>query len=329
MIHHWLHTIERTVLNNTNVSDKQIGHRMASIPDKPYIEDYPIAFIFQNMPLNFHFRKAFDQLNDHFSTKFIDLGHLRNKDIKSITNLLKDLSQSHRIVFVGGDINVSNAIINTFRSKTTTQRHCLISDVVTDNDAEQNTYLGLQRHLNALPTLKNLDDTMALSLGQIKANPAKVEPMLRNAQHLSLNLNALDHTCLPQAAKNLTGLSIYEICQIFKYVGSTSTKTIHIQTNEFKAPEIAELCSLLTWYFLEGAETAMQEDVYDKSNKEYVVYIDSLDADLTFIQGKKTGKWWFKNPGQNESGEYIPCSFEDYETVCQNDIPNKFLAYFD
>ncbi len=329
MIHHWLHTIERDVLNNTNVLEGQIGHRLFSIPDKPYIEDYPIAFIFKNMPMNFHFRKAFDQLQDHFSIKFIDLGHLRNNDIQSITNLLKDLGQSHRIMFIGGDLEVSNEIINTFRSKTATQRHCLISDVVSANDAEQTSFLGLQRHLNNTSSLSMLDDTKALSLGQIKSNPEKVEPMIRNAQHVSLNLDSLDHTCLRNTAKNLTGLSIYNICQMFKYVGAAQTKTIHIQTNDMKAPDVAELCALLSWYFLEGAETAMQEDVHDKSNKSYVVYIDSLDTDITFIQGKKTGKWWLKNPGNNDSGEYIPCSYEDYETVCQNDIPNKFLAYFD
>lgn len=330
MIHHWLHTIERNVLNSTNVSEGQIGHRLFSIPDKPYIEDYPIAFIFKNMPLNFHFRQSFDQLQDHFNTKFIDLGHLRNNDINSVTNLLKDISKSHRIIFIGGDMEVSNAILNTFRSNTSTQRHCYISDLVATNDAERNTYLGLQRHLNNKESLSKLDDTKALSLGQIKSSPEKVEPMIRNAHHISLNLNALDHTCLRNTAKNLTGLSIFEICQMFKSIGSVqSIQTIHLQTNEMKAPDVADLCALLCWYFLEGAEHAMLEDVHDQTNKSYIVYIESLDTDITFIQGNKTGKWWLKNPGTIESGEYIPCSYEDYQTVCQNDIPNKFLAYFE
>ncbi len=329
MIQHWLHQIDKQVLLQ-NAPEGSIGHRLLDLKADSLIEDYPIAFVHKNMPMNFHHRVALGELSDHFDSSFIDLGYLRNGSDQSVSNLFKDLGKSHIIIFTGGNSDTSNMIINTLRSKTSKQKHVLVTDKVQETDAEQTNYIGVQRHLNTKDQLNELHDATTLSLGQVKSNITKVEPLIRSAHHLTINLHALDHTCLLNNAKNLTGLSIYEICQILKYAGAAPhLKSVHFQTNECKATEIGKLLALLSWYYLEGFEQATSEDVFDDNNKKVVVYLESLDTEITFVQGNRSGKWWLKNPGENENSAFIPCTYEDYQTVCQNQVPDKFLVYFD
>ena len=44
-------------------------------------------------------------------------------------------------------------------------------------------------------------------------------------------------------------------------------------------------------------------------------------GDPTFLQSKRTGRWWMQLPNK----KFIPCSYKDYVTASQNEIPERWL----
>jgi hypothetical protein len=47
------------------------------------------------------------------------------------------------------------------------------------------------------------------------------------------------------------------------------------------------------------------------------------EFDTTFLQSKKTGRWWMKA----HDGKFIPCSKMDYVIAGNNDIPERWMRY--
>jgi formiminoglutamase len=45
------------------------------------------------------------------------------------------------------------------------------------------------------------------------------------------------------------------------------------------------------------------------------------EVDTTFIQSKKTGRWWMQLPDKR----FIACSYKDYLLASSNEIPERWL----
>ena len=45
------------------------------------------------------------------------------------------------------------------------------------------------------------------------------------------------------------------------------------------------------------------------------------EVETTFLQSKKTGRWWMQLP----EGNFIACSHQDYLTASQNEIPERWM----
>jgi len=326
MINHWLKRIETSVFHDKNVSVDQIGYNLNQIIDETYLEDFKVLFISSTMPINYHFRMELNKLANHFSFKFADIGHIRSSDMASIGHLLKDLTPNHKIVILGGDDFDANAILKATKDTTFKQQTTLISNRCQKLDSELTNNIGWQRHFTEKKDLLGIHSGNSIGLGNLKQNLISAEPLIRDSQHAILDCKALDQSCFGEGS--LTGLNIYEAAQLMKFIGlSDQIKTVHFKSNGKQPLKLGKIYALLCWYYLEGLEYKTSEDAFSNKNKTYVVSVHGFDQEIIFIQGSKTGNWWVKNPINPDS--MIACSYEDYQSVCNNNIPDKIMHLFE
>ena len=77
----------------------------------------------------------------------------------------------------------------------------------------------------------------------------------------------------------------------------------------------------MLWYVLDGIQKGKQEANLDNRNAFNEFTMAFAEVETTFLQSKRTGRWWM----QLHDGKYIACSYRDYVTACNNDIPERWL----
>lgn len=201
-------------------------------------------------------------------------------------------------------------------------------------------HLCHQRYLVAptvLETLENLNFECC-DIDFLKKNLQHIEPTLRNATMLSCNLNALQYAHAPAALQATpNGLLPREFCQLVQFAGLSSTvKSIGFYNyNPLKDNDLqitAQLIAQAIWYFVEGYY-ARQHEFPELNNPNFLQYITNFKdpyQQIIFLKSKKTDRWWMKVPSETKPHAYhlIPCSYYDYETACNSDIPERWMRAY-
>lgn len=203
------------------------------------------------------------------------------------------------------------------------------------------TNIGYQTYFvnqDALQLMKNLFFDIN-RLGNVRANLAETEPMVRNADILSFDISSVRAADAPgnfYAAAN--GLAGEEACQICRYAGMSDKLTSigFYETNPKFDPkgQTAHLVAQMIWYFMDGFANRSQ-DLPEKNKKDFVrfrVFLDEYKEELFFLKSKKTDRWWIQIPPKDDEDEeasnpnrYVPCSYEDYQTALQQEIPERWM----
>jgi formiminoglutamase len=180
----------------------------------------------------------------------------------------------------------------------------------------------------------------ACRLGEFNANFKIAEPLLRNADILSLDLQAIrasdfsgDHYQSPN------GFYADQICQIVRYAGIsdklTSYGIFNLLPGNLKESN-HQLIAQLIWYFLDGV-SQRKGDFPIGSKKDYFkfnVHMDSYANDLVFYKSNKSERWWMEVPYPQKSGmkyerhHLVPCNLEDYELAMKNEMPDLWWKTF-
>ncbi len=201
------------------------------------------------------------------------------------------------------------------------------------------TNIGYQTYfvnLDELQLMKNLFFDIN-RLGNVRANLAETEPMVRNADILSVDISAVRAANAPgsfYAAAN--GLAGEEACQICRYAGMSDKLTSigFYETNPKFDPQglTAHLVAQMIWYFLDGFVNR-NHDFPEQNKKDFVrfrVYLEDHGEELFFLKSKKTDRWWIQVPPKDESeknpgpNHFVPCSYEDYQTALRKEIPDRW-----
>lgn len=201
------------------------------------------------------------------------------------------------------------------------------------------TNLGYQTYFveqDSIELMKNLFfDTYRI--GNVRADMQEVEPVMRNADMVSIDTGAIRQSDFPAnyfASPN--GFACDEICQITRYAG-ISDKLTSIGFFEYNPLldenwQSAGLISQMIWYFIEGFYNR-KNDYPNLSKDHFIKYFVSIQDglyDIKFYKSKKTERWWMEVPYPlNKKASYerhniIPCSYKDYETACNDDIPERW-----
>lgn len=196
--------------------------------------------------------------------------------------------------------------------------------------------IGYQTYFNSQDEIDLLDSLYFESyrLGEVSKNIQLVEPILRDADIVSIDLSSVKNADAP-ANNNGTpnGFSGAEICSIARYAG-ISDKVSSFGIYEYNSVldsknQTAQLISQMIWYFIEGFNYRANDYPFGlKDNyQKYIVPID--DQILNFHKSNKSGRWWMEinlsNNNKFKRHALIPCTYEDYLTASNQEIPDRWL----
>jgi arginase family enzyme len=193
---------------------------------------------------------------------------------------------------------------------------------------------------DALALMKNLFfDTYRL--GIVRQNLEEVEPIVRNADIMSFDVSSIRKSDAPGNI-NATPNGFYgeEACQIVRYAG-LSDKLSSIGFYEVNPDldvhgQTSHLVAQMIWYFMDGFYQRAQEFPF-RNEDDYIRYrvtITDHKEEIVFYKSKRTDRWWMEIPLpaeqklKYERHYLVPCSYQDYQTACNNDIPDRWWMVY-
>ena len=203
--------------------------------------------------------------------------------------------------------------------------------------------LGYQSYLVNPKEIKLLDELYfdAFRLGDFYTNERMVEPLLRNADILSFDMNAIRSSDYKSNQLHLpNGLYGEDACRIMRYAGLsdklTCLGTFNFSPNENYYHSDINLLTQMLWYFIEGYNLRKQD--YPIASKsaylKYRVNIDDFRDEIIFYKSNKSNRWWMEVPYPKMEGVklqrhlLVPCDYEDYENALNNELPNLWLRTY-
>ncbi|MCK4288013.1 MAG: formimidoylglutamase [Bacteroidales bacterium] len=201
------------------------------------------------------------------------------------------------------------------------------------------TNIGYQTYLidqEAIGLMKNLFFDI-YRLGNVRANIEEVEPIVRNADLVTFDISAIRQSDAP-ANGNASPNGFYgeEVCQIARYAGMsdklTSIGFYEVNPKLDRQEQTLHLVAQMIWYFIDGFYNR-KHDFPLKEKENYIKYLVSIKDhkdEIVFYKSKKSDRWWMEIPIKtNMKPKYerhylVPCSYQDYQTACKDDIPDRW-----
>ncbi len=177
-------------------------------------------------------------------------------------------------------------------------------------------------------------------LGIVQEDILKCEPLIREAGIVSVDMAAVRFADAPgcrHASPN--GLTGKEICMLSRFAGASS-RVSSFGVYEYNsgcdiAGQSARLIAEMLWYFLDGFSLRRddQPDLMRENFTEYIVEIQQRLYQIRFYESKISHLWWMEVPCADKKSKYermylIPCSKEDYETACMDELPERWLKTY-
>jgi formiminoglutamase len=177
-----------------------------------------------------------------------------------------------------------------------------------------------------------------LRLGRSRTVLDESEPLLRDADLLTLHANALKMSELGAVeAPSPSGYFIEEACQLARYAGMSDKLTSfglygYEHTRDINAQSAQGLAQVI-WYFLDGLFNRKNDyPATLQGMTEYVVDFPALNYQLTFWRSTRSGRWWMQVPlgtkRKHQRHRLVPCSYQDYQGACRQELPDRLLAAF-
>ncbi|MFC6858138.1 formimidoylglutamase [Zunongwangia atlantica] len=195
--------------------------------------------------------------------------------------------------------------------------------------------IGYQTYFNSQEEIELMDRLFfdAYRLGEISNDISLIEPIMRAANLVSVDLNSIDSGALGSSFfKSPNGFNGKEICAISRYAG-LSDKVSSFGIFEYHSA-LGELSNMLLaqmiWYFAEGVNYRNNENTV-AAKQEFIKYQVPIDDDvLVFFKSPLSGRWWIEIPYVANSNTklkrstLLPCSEEDYLEACNQVIPERW-----
>lgn len=198
--------------------------------------------------------------------------------------------------------------------------------------------LGFQTFFNSQEEIDLMDKLYfeAYRLGEVTNDLTSVEPVLRDADIVSIDLGAVRMSDAP-ANNNAVPNGFYgdQICAISRYAGISSKVSsfgIYEYNSKFDQREnTAHLIAQMLWYFIEGFNLRIKEYPFESIDryKKYIVLVEN--ETINFYKSDKSERWWmeveFHHNNLNKSS-LIPCTYQDYLTANNQIFPERWLKTF-
>lgn len=210
-----------------------------------------------------------------------------------------------------------------------------LSKIIVDepNNLFNYSNIGYQTYYNSQEEIDLVEKLYfdAYRLGEISNKIELSEPVFRDADIVSIDLNAVKSSCSGNMISfTPNGFDGKEICSLSRYAGiSDKVSSLGIFNHNNKIEE-SVLIAQIIWYFIEGVNYRSNE--YPFGTKEnYLKYIVPLETEeLIFFKSNKTDRWWIEInyfAGQHnklKKNTLLPCSYEEYLMACNQEIPERW-----
>jgi formiminoglutamase len=306
--------------------------------------------------------------NEH--VKIADLGniiqgHTVDDTYFAVTNVVAGLAANNIIpVIIGGGQDLSYAVYRAYE-----QLGQIINIVAVDpmfdlgkdsSSLDSRSYLSkiILHQPNYLFNYTNIGyqsyfvDKEAISLmnklyfdiyrlGNVRESMEHVEPVVRNADMVSIDISSIRSADAPGNANAIpNGFAGEEVCAIARYAG-LSDKLSSIGFFEYNPTydpheQTAMLLSQAIWYFLEGYYQR-KDDYPARAREQYVkfhVKIQDHEDEIIFYKSKKSDRWWMEVPVETdlmtkyERHYMVPCSYRDYQDALDDNIPDRWWQVY-
>ncbi|UCE93270.1 MAG: formimidoylglutamase [Flavobacteriaceae bacterium] len=198
--------------------------------------------------------------------------------------------------------------------------------------------IGFQTFFNSQEEIDLMDKLYfdAYRLGEVTNDITSVEPVLRDADIVSIDLGAVRISDAP-ANNNAVPNGFFgdQICAISRYAG-ISNKVSSFGIYEFnpkfdQRENTAHLVAQMLWYFVEGVNLRIKEYPLEsvESYKKYIVLVE--DQTINFYKSNKSERWWMEihySHNNSDKSTLIPCTYHDYLTANNQIIPERWLKTF-
>ena len=318
-----------------------------------------------------YIRKSLYQLFNHWEDlKIVDLGDVRTGNEISdtyyaVNQVLTELMKNHIVpIIIGASQDMTYPMYQVYEPTGRLVNIAAIDplfDIGNDNEQlNSHSYLShiILHQPNFLFNFTNIgyqsyyvdNESIELMkqllfdtyrLGSMKQNIELTEPLIRNANILSIDMSAIRAADAP-GVKNASpnGFNGEEACRMTRYAGlSFKLSSIgffeynpHYDINSRTANLIAEMI----WYFIEGFSNR-QDDIPTLESTDFTRYnvqIGEGQENLIFLCHKISGKWWMDmsfmkvDDKRFERHHFIPCSKEDYDQAMRNELPDKWWQFY-
>ncbi len=291
----------------------------------------------------------------------IKKGHKINDTYFALSGIVSELIQKNIIpVIIGGSQDLTFANYRAYESLGRIINIVAVDSVFdigkTDQELDSQSYLNktILHQPNFLFNYTNIGyqsyfvDPEAINLmkslyfdvyrlGYIRENPEEAEPLVRNADMISVDISAIRQSDAPGNG-NVSPNGFYgeEICRIMRYAG-LSDKLSSLGIYEINPKydinnQTVHLAAQMIWYFIDGYYNRKHDHPYT-DKEEYIKYTVSIKDhkdQLVFYKSKKSDRWWMDVPVKinykniYERHHLVPCSYNDYEVACKDDIPDRW-----
>ncbi|WP_431159316.1 formimidoylglutamase [Winogradskyella poriferorum] len=200
--------------------------------------------------------------------------------------------------------------------------------------------IGYQTYFNSQEEIDLMEKLYfeAYRLGDISADINSVEPLLRDAHIVSVDIKSVRASEVSDNIKySPNGFSGKEICAISRYAG-ISNKVSSFGIYEYHKSKNDNASSMLLaqmiWYFIEGVNCRIKDDNFN--NEKYYQKFNVLveDDELIFYKSLKTGRWWIEIPflpdvnNKLKKHTLLPCMHADYLLALEGEIPERWYKAY-
>ena len=217
--------------------------------------------------------------------------------------------------------------------------HSYMSKIITDkpNNLFNFSNLGYQSYFNAQEE-RDLMERLFFDdyrLGELIQDIALVEPVLRNAHMVSLDVRSIRASEMGYSNNfSPNGFNGREICAIARYAGLSDKIQVFGLYEMENLNQSCQLLAQIIWYFIEGVNFRVKESPYEQT-EDFTKFIVPTDTEeLIYYKSHLTERWWVEVPSilsshtKADSSALLPCTEQDYLDACNQKIPERwFKAY--
>jgi formiminoglutamase len=202
------------------------------------------------------------------------------------------------------------------------------------------TALGFQTYFNSQEEIDLMEKLYfeSFRLGSIIPNISVVEPVLRDADLVTLDINSVKSSEVsPKQKYSPNGFTGREICAISRYAG-ISNKVSSFGVYEYNPSMDDEATAMLVaqvlWYFIEGVNCRVKDDDFKDLNSYFKFTVLVESEELVFFKSKKTERWWIEIPfleysnTKSKQHPLLACTYEDYVSATSGIIPERWYKAY-